>query len=1393
MIKSKALEINLARTQVDVFIDPKYDCLLEVMSSYYGLMDGLTTFLKEVSHPYKNWQYIVESTRGYGLNYVHLFKSHPKGPDAAERIIDIYFQALDSESPLSVKVDAADNLILFLQKIVKSTNARIEHFMPTLNHTFERITYQPYDIFELFVRSYYSLGRLAADLLQACTEKPIETAPLFQLLLRTLERTSRVWLSINDPEQWFLVEACETECTPALHGIFQPVSHEALKDQQARLEVLSGDPEAAATREGLKALIDLRHYNDIVDSYRRIPQQLLNAGSSDEQGNQWKVIFLFHTMNIDGLAVIHEDCLRDINRTLNWLIAHQSTRYVLDLLEKTFSILKTSAQQYPTTGLVCVHNMGQRIYQTENNELIDYFINAVIHMGFQTPMITGVGNDWQIKVNSAHIQNIRTWLELIEMGPKRSTKLISSLIVHLAVSGVFIRDIDLFGRDITRLLNSDIEPVYNLVKQLARLFPVYFNDIGAEGDLRDISTRIDELCHRRDPLIHFLRKQSHVEGSNRVLSLLEAVLNYWLTKDKTPLVPYLPPNIYEQVETTGRYIDGVHTVARGVATQGVALPNGLLEQSKTMLVKQTEAVRGVSSVDRERMVLLAELYKQLNNKYNLDFINIRQYIAQFSTEAFPRLDLLKRALDEPNLKEKLSKLLDYLDLLKGMILSPETYEIREDIYKKRHFTVDIPSMYGSYHEFKFDAMGLTLRLEALVNALLDELVDTIDLSLITKATFYQIFDRLLIFDKALRIDGIASAEIELQLEILAHSLEVRGFSATQYLDIYKGFAQAVKNIINDYFNSIHGNHLARIVSSLPPALIQKRYYPANEHPDTDKLRHRTVEIFFRDRLAMSLGLPQLDLFLTRILNTLYSQSNKLPKEQLRRLLNYDPQRAICSLQRPNSKTTGLIFLGNKGLNMLKLKNFGLPVPPAFIITTEIFRYRGIIESFPPAEENFREQVAQHIHELEACTGKRLGQADNPLLLSVRSGSSISQPGMMDTFLNVGLNETSAEGLAARSGNAWFAWDCYRRFLQCYGMSLGLSRDVFDALMRNFKAELNISLKRGFSGDHMKALALAYKTCIEKEGFRIPDDPMTQLYQIIRKVLDSWESPKAKAYRHIMGISDDWGTAVTVQVMVFGNLSQQSGSGVVFTHNPRWSGESLSLWGDFTMGNQGEDVVAGLVQTLPISVKQQELEMRKTDVILETHFPEIYQTMRKYAQVLVFEKGWSPQDIEFTFEGPHKEDLHLLQTRDMAYRARKRVLTFDPLQKGQNTYLGHGLGVSGGAMSGRLVFTLEEMDAWRQKEPDTMLILARGDTVPDDIKEIHAADGLLTARGGATSHASVVAHRLGKTCVVGCGDMVCDEKTRTVSFDGYGLKSGDHISIDGREGSVYQGLLKIKEA
>jgi pyruvate,orthophosphate dikinase len=356
----------------------------------------------------------------------------------------------------------------------------------------------------------------------------------------------------------------------------------------------------------------------------------------------------------------------------------------------------------------------------------------------------------------------------------------------------------------------------------------------------------------------------------------------------------------------------------------------------------------------------------------------------------------------------------------------------------------------------------------------------------------------------------------------------------------------------------------------------------------------------------------------------------------------------------------------------------------------------------------------------------------------------------------------------------------------------LERDDFDAIISEFKQKLGIPLKRGFSGEQMKQMALAYRERVLGEGYPLPENPFDQLHKTIQLVFSSWESAKARTYREIMGISDDWGTAVTVQEMVFGNLGQTSGTGVIFTHNPRWSGDSLNLWGDFTIGNQGEDVVSGLVATLPISIKQQDIEMRDTDITLESHFPEIYQAIKDWANLLIYKKGWSPQEIEFTFERPSVEAIYVLQTRDMAIRERKQVLTFAIQEKQKAQLLGNGIGVSGGAMSGRVVFNLEEIDRWRRSEPDCSLILLRGDTVPDDIKEIHAADGLLTARGGVTSHASVVAHRLGKTCVVGCADLVCKEREGTGQFYDTLVKSGDYISIDGRGGAVYQGLMGIDE-
>ena len=1391
-LKSKALEVNLADYHVDVDIDPKYGPLQEVMHRYFGLMEGVNTFLRELSHPFMNWRFIVAEARRYSLDYFHLFCGHPKGPEAAGLMAGILVNAVLSAKAAETQSEALDNLLLYLQKILKDSGTDVERFRPVVTEAFERIRHLPEDAFALFVRSYTPIQRVAAAGMDRMPPDGAGVESLNRLLVKCLEHTYAYWMGEGDPRVRFQRESAEFGLTEACDDLFNDVSHRQIGAWQRSLARLR-DNAPMASRETTPQLLELPDFNHFVETYRSISQGLLQQGPRDGRGHHLKLIFLFQIMNVSGLASIHEETLREINRTLTWIIVNENYRNIQNLIRKTFAILKERSHDYAATALNCILNTGKGVYKTQDVDLVNFFIDALIDFGFQAPMLRGVDDQWQIRANSAHLLNIRTWLALIKLNPKQSTRLLSALIVHLSLSGVFLRDIDLFPRDITQLLNSRIGPVYNLVKQLARLLPVFFNDIGAEGRLREISTRIDELCQRRDRLVHFLRKQGHVESSNQIVPFMEAVFQFWKTREKSNLERHVPPAIYEQIDSRGPYVDGLHRVMQRLVKKGVRIPDDLLTLAAGEIRPRLGYVPGVAEVDLERFELAVELYKLLYQKYRFHLVELEAYLTQLRPEALPELTRLEKALAEPAPARRLDLLLDYLETLKGIIVSDVAHEVREDIYQKRHITIDIPSMYGSYHEMKFDCLGLTLRLEAIVNVIFESLIRDIDLSLITKATFYQIHDLLRLFDKALRLDGIASAEFERQLEFLGDSLPIRGFTLTQYLDIFKGFGQAVHNIITDHFHNLHGGNLNLILPRLPAERILPKFLPPEPVEDGERLRHRVAEVFFRDQIAASLGLQQLDFFLGRILNTLFQQSYKLPKDKLHQLLLYDPHHAIVTIEPPHRHPPGVIQLGTKGFNLVKLSSLGFRVPAGFIITTEVFRCREVIESYPPAQRNFVGQIHHHVALLEQATGRKLGDPANPLLLSVRSGSSISQPGMMDTLLNVGNNQNITAGIAAATGNAWFAWDNYRRFLQSYGMLHGLTRDAFDAVIAEHKRRLGIPLKRLFSGEQMQGVALDYKRLIQDAGIAMIEDPHDQLTFAIRTVLASWESPKACAYRRIMGISDDWGTAVAIQAMVYGNLSHTSGTGVIFTHNPRWSGDVLKLWGDFTTANQGEDVVSGLVRTMPVSVFQQEIEKRDTDLTLETGFPAIYQELKRWAHAIIDEHGWSPQEIEFTFESPSAADLYMLQTRDMAIRESRKVRAFDFEGDPGERLLGHGIGVSGGAMSGRLVFSLEEIDAWRTREPRTHLILARADTVPDDIREIHAADGLLTERGGLTSHAAVVAHRLGKTCVVGCGDLVCQEKEKRCVFNTLVLKSGDPISIDGQEGSVYRGMIRVAEA
>lgn len=513
------------------------------------------------------------------------------------------------------------------------------------------------------------------------------------------------------------------------------------------------------------------------------------------------------------------------------------------------------------------------------------------------------------------------------------------------------------------------------------------------------------------------------------------------------------------------------------------------------------------------------------------------------------------------------------------------------------------------------------------------------------------------------------------------------------------------------------------------------------------------------------------------------------------------------------------LLGGKGASLAEMVNLGIPVPPGFTITTEVctYYYRNGMK-FP---QGLEEEVKENIRKVEEIMDAKFGDPSNPLLFSVRSGARVSMPGMMDTVLNLGLNDETCEGLARLTGNEWFAWDCYRRFVQMYGdVVLGLKpeskdeKDPFEEIIERRKKERGIKYDIEFTIEDLKWLVLEFKALIKrKTGKDFPSDPYEQLWQAIGAVFRSWNNPRAKAYRELNNIPEDWGTAVNVQCMVFGNMGQDSGTGVAFTRDPA-TGENV-FYGEYLLNAQGEDVVAGIRTPLPINVKQKTDPNQRS---LEEEMPDIYNQLLRIREIL--ERHYRDmQDIEFTIQ---RGKLWMLQTRagkrtafaafriavDMVKEgliSKEEALLriepeqlnqilrpiFDPSEKKralkEGRLLAKGLNAGPGAATGQVVFNAEDAEEWAKN--GRKVILVRIETSPEDIRGMNAAQGILTSRGGMTSHAALVARQMGKVCVVGCEDLEIDYRSRSMRVRDKIIREGDRISIDGTTGEVFEGEIK----
>jgi len=1408
-IESDALRANLLETAQTVEIDPELLLLLEVVDKYKGLYSSLEKLLYEICHPFRNWKIILPQLRSFVLKNSNLYRVHEKGPAAFRCFSQLFFEALeDSTRYPSLLNQVVGAKLAWIDKMFTLFNRDDLHrFEGALNEMFRRIEELDREddaIIMHIVHGQHSVTKLASRLLafREGGELEFNFQPLASLVWTVLRKNYLYWLQEDDPLPWFQEHCGILTDDAGSAELFGKVSHAAMQAHVDFLEALDCENEPVAA---IEKMLLLPGHVDIVRYYREVPtilnnaeQSLADATRSSSELHHFienkKLLFLFKIMDTRGLYLIHEETLREINRSLVQLVRQQTFEEIEDFLLTTFKLLKANVVKFPHTSLQCIQVLGDEIFARGNSRMVEAFLWGVVRFGFQHADVEGVDENWQPLINPAHLSNIRVWLHLIMREPKWCGTLFSALIIHLKLSGTCIKDTDLFQRDITELLNHPIEPIYNLSKQFTKLMPVFYNEIGSEGELRDVSTELDEIHRRKDLLIHFLRKQGHVESSNLIVDFIKAIFQFWKTLDKPLLIPFVPEEVYNQIELAGPFVDEQHQLSQRVWSHfKIVDVYDLLEVDHERLQAMLAGQTDLQPHEVRRFELLVKMFKLLFMKYRLGFQEIRTELEQAVQDGFTEMEKVIEVLDNENTEECLEVILEVLEGLKTIILSEEKFESREDIYYKRHIAVDIPSVYGRYKEKKFDALSLTFRLENLANIYLEKLPETVNLTFITQATFWHIIRCLRIYMKALMIDGITSRRLNTYLSLLTNSLKVRRFSYTQYLDIFRGLSEGVKDIIYAYYTNIHQNNLSMIIPQIGEDNLLPKYKSLFVEDEIANSIQRLSETFLRELISSTFGLQHLDNFILRIIQTLESQKDELDKQHLDLLMTYNQEKAISLLHKPNPYTHNLIHLGNKGFNLATLTSENIPVPSAFVITTEIFRCRDVVFGYTQAREEFMQRIRESLNEVERLTGRVYGSPEHPLLLSVRSGGAISMPGMMATVHNVGYNEELIADYVSMGGNEYVAWDNYRRFLQSWAMISGVEREDFQELMNAAKARHGVALKRQFSAAQMKDLALSYQKLTRQRGMGIPDDPWLQLVNAIELVLDSWDTRKAADYRRIMDVSDSWGTAVIVQAMVFGNKSEMAGSGVVFTAHPYRKVQRVALWGDYAYGDQGEDIVSGLVTSYAISVEQAELDGRTVDDTLERRFPKIYAELLKISRDLVYYKRWNPQEIEFTFEGPEPENLYLLQTRDMITIKKKEHLSvFIESESLSECYLGQGIGVSGSALSGRAVFTEENIIEMRAKDPGTPLILIRADTVPEDIKVISMADALLTSRGGQTSHASVVAVRLEKTCVVGVRQLKVYETGQYCEIGDHRIYFGDAVSIDGRNGVVLRGTHPIRE-
>ncbi|HHV36255.1 MAG TPA: pyruvate phosphate dikinase [Candidatus Cloacimonetes bacterium] len=1336
-IESKALAVNLQATQVgEIELDEPAKWLLSLSKDFFGVNQRLRNFLDELYHPFVNIGVALKLMRTSILGDLWWFCSREEPAKVLSVLLHLYRKAENLAKTEEVRKGLFQDYMEFALTLCEQDGILIcDSIVSFLQELIEENMQQ-------FIRLSSTSRKLLIELAKRC-EQPQRC---LELLKTVLAENLRYWQESTDIGAWLEAlqnpdEEMDTSSvpTPGFYDFWLQTIKEA--EDVSQLKIVPAFTEIATL------------HRDFIREFKTLSH---------------RIQYIIHLLGLPAMQNLIEHLLWDLNHQLASLYKELSVEEVHEMIDNVFDLLKKLSVTHIGIVLDCVLTISKSVLNGSHIILKRHILEKVIDLGFTPPGEIKISGDWQLDVDKNHVKHLRVLLELIAINPIQNKELLAFTVINIRKHGIFISDTDLFQKDVSAFLNANLKDIFVQSKQLLRQFPVFFSEIGAEGEIRDASTEMDELFFRNDRLIHFLRKQIHTESNNTQITLIEEILSYWVSQNPAPLKDMVPEDVWIFLQNENK-----DTIEQGRITREFLKESDLSESEFLALSWQRVEVLFRNLEENsytKRLKLISYCHFLLKDKYNLDPYDIVRFLSRYTFFNTKEQLRLRSSLNRKDYDSSIRQMLGYIGRLNTLILDPRPSSAWENIYYKRHIAAGIPSMYGMYREAKLEAMGMVFRLENVIRRLFASNIRQLNLNYMNGKTLRRINRILELYEIALKQEMIISDSFSSSLAMLTSFQNITNLSLAQYIDVFNLLKDSVNEIINEYYYRFYDRQLGELSE-----------YRNCE--DDSCLRDKEIfaEEFYREMLAGSFLVQGLDGFIARILQSLNEMRVLFDKEDIVKVISYDPDKLFFHLYSRNSRIENQVLLGSKALFLKRLYQYEFPIPPGFVITTHLFSNRDIINAHPDISAEFYELLWKNLNKLERYTGLGFGDIDNPLLFSVRSGAPISLPGAMDTFLNIGLNDEITEKLSQRPNYGWTAWDCYRRLLQSWGMAYGISRDEFDGVMIDYKKRYDVTLKTQFTPQQMRLMVDSYKEVLARYNVTLEQDPRSQLVLAISHVLDSWDMERARLYREKLHIANEWGTAVIIQKMVLGNLSHDGGTGVLFTYAD-WSKEpGILLNGDFTLCSQGEDVVAGLVHTMPIS--EAERIHRGLDTSLEKDFPLVYRRLLLYARQLIQDKNYPHQEIEFTFEGSNESDLYILQTRNQIIHKSPEYKVLGKMDK-PPVVLGSGIGIGKGVVNGIIVVNASDIEKYKALgEP---LILVRPDTVPDDMALLFESQGLLTSRGGVTSHAAVTATRLGLIGIVNCRELVVDEEKSTLKIGQVHLKAGDKIALDSTGGLIYQG-------